>query len=135
MRAARISANDGPGVPLSPFVPFVPGFPCGPCGPGTVDAAPCNPCGPCAPGRPLMPLMPAVPFVPLVPGAPGAPACAIITHGDVPGIADPAATGPVATYVDAPLAATVPPVPIVCELPAPAADSEYALSPLMLHVP
>src|SRR5579863_3646808 len=132
MRAARISANDGPGVPLSPFVPFAPGFPCSPCGPGTVDAAPCNPCGPCAPVRPLMPL---VPFVPLVPGAPDAPACAIITQGDVPGVAVPAATGPVATYVDVPLAATVPPVPIVCELPAPAADSEYALSPLMLHVP
>src|SRR5579864_2079643 len=92
-------------VKLGPGVPLAPA---GPTGPGTVEAGPAGP---------------------------AAPACAIMTQGGVPGIAVPAATGPVATYVDIAEVEVVPPVPIICELPAPAADSEYALSPLMLHVP
>jgi hypothetical protein len=57
----------------------------------------------------------------------------MIVHGDVPGMAVLAATAAVATYADVTGVATVPPVPMTCEPPA--AEYEYALSPLMLQVP
>ena len=57
-------------------------------------------------------LAPAAPAGPVAPAAPGAPACAISTHGSVPGIV-PAATGPDAIYVDVP-PWVAPPVAIAC---------------------
>src|SRR5579863_3886542 len=97
----------------------MPGAPCGPGAPGDPAApvSPIGPCGPCGPAAPVRPCRPAAP------DAPGAPACAIIVHGSVPGAAEFAATGPVATYVDA--LPAVPPVPMTWELPPPAPDSEY----------
>src|SRR5208283_29058 len=144
--------NPAPLVPFVPFVPAGPAMPCKPCAPvnpigpmgpvaPTAPVAPVRPCGPVGPGTPcgpcgpviLSPIGPCGPTAPLRPLVPLAPACAIMTHGEVPGRAVPAATGPVATYVDVEGGATVPPVPIVCVPEAP--EYVHWLSPLMLHVP
>src|SRR5208282_4413278 len=141
--------NPAPLVPVVPFVPAGPAMPCKPCAPvnpigpmepvaPTAPVRPCRPvgpgipCGPCGPVI-LSPIGPCGPTAPLRPLVPFAPACAIITQGVVPGMAEPAATGPVATYVDVAEEEIVPPVPMVCVPEAP--EYVHWLSPLMLHVP
>src|SRR5580704_8625133 len=141
MSAALVSAKLGPGVPLEPA---------GPTGPGTVEAVPAEPAGPVGPAGPVIPGRPSSPWgpcgpvtvrpigpcgptAPLSPLIPFLPACAIMTHGDVPGRAVPAANGPVATNVEVADVETVPPVPIICVAEAP--EYVHWLSPLMLHVP
>src|SRR5271166_5592899 len=100
----------------------------GPCAP----VAPTDPCAPVAPLTPVGPIGPCGPVAPAEPCAPAAPACAIIAHGSVPGTV-PAATGPVATYVDVLPRVAAPPVATTCDPPA--LEYVHWLSPLMPHVP